>query len=420
MASTNAAGSHSMHFGSMRRWVREIDCVFADGTRAVIRRGETPPIGSPTVRRFLSIVDDLIAAETTSPSRHEGVVKDSSGYALADYARSRELVDLLVGSEGTLAFFVKLELDLAPASQATSSVLGAFAAIEDAVRAASLTRSAGAVACELLDKTFLDVAASGGERVVPAETESALLAEVEGENSVEAQMAAANVAKIFRECGATTVRVALDRPTETELWELRHAASPILARLDPNLRSMQFIEDGAVPPENLPAYVRGIREILAANATRGVIFGHAGDSHVHVNPLVDVGEPDWRDRVERILSAAVELTQRLGGTLTGEHGDGRLRTPLLSSVWSAESLDRFRRVKQAFDPHGILNPGVKVALDGERAIETIKYDPTLPSFSARARATLDQVEHQRAYARFRLELVDNYQTALAGERSFRR
>ena len=334
------------------------------------------------------------------------MIKDSSGYGLAEFARTGDIVDILIGSEGTLAFFVELELDLAPVAESTSSVLGAFASIEDAVRAASLARSAGAVACELLDKTFLDVAASGGERVVPAETESALLAEVEGNDATVAQRAANEIAEIFRRCGATTVRVALDRPTETELWELRHAASPILARLDPNLRSMQFIEDGAVPPENFPAYVRGIREILATNATRGVIFGHAGDAHVHVNPLVDVGRPDWRDRVQRILAAAVELTRTLGGTLTGEHGDGRLRTPLLERVWPREAIERFRAVKSVFDPRGIMNPGVKVALDGERAIGAIKYDPSAPAFSARARAALDRVERERAYARFRLDLLD--------------
>lgn len=407
MASTNASGAHSMHFGSMRGWVREVDCVFADGTRGVFRRGKPAPSRLAVIERFTSIARKLIAAEISSPSTHRGVIKDSSGYGLFDFASSKELVDLLVGSEGTLAFFVGLELDLIPAAEATSSVLGAFATIESAVRAASLARNAGAVACELLDKTFLDVAASAGERVVPAETESALLAEVEGDGLSDAQRAASTVETIFRECGATTVRVALDRPTETELWELRHAASPILARLDSNLRSMQFIEDGAVPPENLPAYVRGIREILAANETRGVIFGHAGDSHVHVNPLVDVGKPDWRERVERILTAAVELTRELGGTLAGEHGDGRLRTPLLDRVWSRESLERFHEVKSAFDPLGIMNPGVKVALDGERAIDAIKYDPRLPPFSPKARAALDRVERERAYSRFRLDLLDN-------------
>ena len=406
MASTNAAGAHSMHFGSMRRWVRAIDCVFADGTRGWIRRGAEAPSGLPIIQQFTAAASDLIAAESASPSRHRGVIKDSSGYGLAEFARTADIVDLLVGSEGTLAFFVELELDLIPVAESTSSVLGAFASIENAVRAAALARAAGAVACELLDRTFLDVAASGGERVVPAETESALLAEVEGDGADAAQRAASEVEEIFRRCGATTVRVALDRPTETELWELRHAASPILARLDPNLRSMQFIEDGAVPPENLPAYVRGIREILSANATRGVIFGHAGDSHVHVNPLVDVGKPDWRDRVERILDAAVELTRRLGGTLAGEHGDGRLRTPLLDRVWPRESLERFQRVKSLFDPRGIMNPGVKVALDGERAVGVIKYDPKLPPLSPRASAALERVERERAYASFRLDLLD--------------
>jgi FAD/FMN-containing dehydrogenase len=406
MASTNAAGAHSMHFGSMRHWVRSIDCIFADGTRGWIRRGEEPPGGLPIIQRLMAIATELIAAEATSPSRHVGVIKDSSGYGLAAFARTGDLVDLMVGSEGTLAFFVGLEIDLIPLAESTSSVLGAFASIEDAVRAASLARSAGAVACELLDKTFLDVAAAGGERVVPAETESALLAEVEGEDGTSAQRAASEIESIFRRCAATTVRVALDRPTETELWELRHAASPILARLDPNLRSMQFIEDGAVPPENLPAYVRGIREILAANDTRGVIFGHAGDSHVHVNPLVDVGKPDWRDRVQRILDAAVELTRKLGGTLTGEHGDGRLRTPLLERVWSRESIDRFHRVKSVFDPRGIMNPGVKIPLEGERPIEAIKYDSALPPLSAKARAALDRVDRERAYSQFRLELLE--------------
>ena len=140
---------------------------------------------------------------------------------------------------------------------------------------------------------------------------------------------------------SAAVRVSSD-PTETGLWELRHAASPILSRLDPNLRSMQFIEDSAVPASALPAYVRGVRRILSDNDTRGVIFGHTGDAHVHVNPLVDVRRPDWRERVSRILDAVTELAASLGGTLTGEHGDGRLRTPLMSrcGAWGRASAIR--------------------------------------------------------------------------------
>jgi len=407
MAATNAAGSHSMRFGSMRRWVRAIDCVFDDGSRGELQRGSPPPSVVPAIARLLAVAERLVAAEKRTPSVHEGVIKDSSGYGLAAFAQSSELVDLLVGSEGTLAFFVDLELDLIPVAPATSSVLGAFASLEDAVVAAGRARAAGAVACELLDRTFLDVAASGGAaRQVPAETESALLAEVEGDDQESAAAAAHALEEIFRQAGATLVRVALDEHTGTELWELRHAASPILARLDPNLRSMQFVEDCAVPPDKLPAYVRGVREILAANETRGVIFGHAGDSHAHVNALVDVHSAGWRERVDRILEGVTSLTSALGGTLSGEHGDGRLRTPLMPRVWPKDALDRFREVKRAFDPADILNPGVKVALAGERALGAIKYDPSLAPLPARARAALDRMERDRAYARLRLDLLD--------------
>jgi FAD/FMN-containing dehydrogenase len=381
MTATNAAGSHSMHFGSMRKWVRAIDCVFADGTRRESR------------------------SKAGHPDRSEGsaVLKNSSGYFIGG-----DLVELLVGSEGTLAFFVEIELALTPVAAATSSILGAFSSLEHAVVAATNARNAGAVACELLDKTFLDVAASGGaERRVPAETESALLAEVEGADPESAADAAREVEKIFRDAGATTISIALDTHTETELWELRHAASPILARLDANLRSMQFIEDCAVPPENLPKFVRELRAIFGQNDVRGVIFGHAGDAHVHANALIDFRWADWRQRVDRILDQTVELTASLGGTLSGEHGDGRLRAPLLPRVWSSTAIERFLAVKREFDPENILNPGVKVALPGQQPVNAIKYDPSLPPLPPRARSALQRVESERAYARFRLAMLDD-------------
>jgi FAD/FMN-containing dehydrogenase len=407
MASTNAAGAHSMHFGMTRRWVQAIDCIFSDGSRAELRRGAPMPTGVAALERFARTRAELTEQERRQPTRHRGVIKDSSGYGVADFVESGEIVDLLVGSEGTLAFFVELELALVPVAAATSSVLGAFGRLEDAVIAASRARAGGAVACEMLERTFLDVAASGGApRHVPAESEAALLAEVEGVDAEAAAEAARAIEQIFRDAGASTARVALDEHTETELWELRHAASPILSRLDANLKSMQFIEDCAVPPENLPAYVRGIREILARHETRVVIFGHAGDCHVHVNPLVDVRRPDWRARVESILGEVVALAARLGGTLAGEHGDGRLRAPLLPAVWSTSAMQQFRRVKEAFDPDGILNPGAKLAVPGERPIGDVKYDPSAPPLPSRARAALDRVERKRDYARFRLELLD--------------
>jgi FAD/FMN-containing dehydrogenase len=123
MASTNAAGPHTLRFGAMRDWVTALDCVFDDGTRAVVRRGEAAPAGVPAIERFLAFAREAILAAPGHFLEHAGVRKESSGYGLAAYARSGELVDLLVGSEGTLAIVVAVELALAPLAGATSSVL---------------------------------------------------------------------------------------------------------------------------------------------------------------------------------------------------------------------------------------------------------------------------------------------------------
>ena len=404
MASTNAAGARSLRYGATRAWVMGLDCIFDDGSRAWVRRGEPAP-EIPAVRRFLRDVAPRIVAGSAAYT-HPGVLKDSSGYGLAAYGAQRELVDLLVGSEGTLAFFVGIELALVERAGATSSLLAVFPLLESAVAAAAVARASGASACELLDRTFLDVAEAGGTPLPGAQAaEAVLLAEVEGVDREAAAETAAILERAFRENGASEVSVAITLDEEKHLWEFRHAASPALSRLDPALASMQFIEDGAVPPERLPDYVRGVRAALARQGIRGVIFGHAGDAHVHVNPLIDTRAPGWREGIEALLDDVVTLTARLGGTLAGEHGDGRLRAPLLERMWPRETLALFRDVKHAFDPRGIMNPGVKVPLEGQRAITDVKYDPLLAPLPAGARAALDRLVRDRDYAAFRLSLI---------------
>ena len=407
MVSTNASGSHSLKYGPTRPWVRALDCVFDDGSRAILRRGVPAPVGVPALDRFMQIAPALTLADTVSPSIHVGVRKDSSGYGIHAFAESGDMIDMIVGSEGTLAIVVAIELLLTQAPRATSSLIGSFPTLEAAVSAAVKAREAGAAACELLDRTFLDVAASATPLPnIPKTSEAVLLAEVEADSEDHAQRDARALAEAFTASGATSVDLALTVADQHDMWELRHAASPILARLGPSLTSMQFVEDSAVPPAKLPEYVRGVREILRKYSVTGVIFGHAGDSHIHVNPLIDVDRADWRDVIASMLADVVALTARLGGTLDGEHGDGRLRTPLLSQVWSTAIIERFRSVKQTFDHAGIFNPGVKVPIAGERALADIKYDPALPKLPERAAAALAKVGDERAYSAFRLDLLD--------------
>ena len=409
MASTNAAGPHSLKFGAMRAWVNALDCVFADGTRATISRGEKPP-AIQAIEQLLKCEPDIRKMWAGASRDHAGLRKDSSGYGLARYFETGELVDLLVGSEGTLVIIAGVEVALARLPAKTTSLLAAFSTLEEAAQGAEAARAAGASACELLDKTFLDLAAAAPEstaelRARAGNSAAILLIELESEDRDSAEIAASRLRASLEGVGADTVEVALTPDSEKEVWELRHAASPILSRLKSAI-SMQFIEDGAVPPEKLADYVLGVRDALARHSTGGVIFGHAGDAHIHVNPLIDISAPEWRDTVAALLEDVVALTSRLGGTLCGEHGDGRLRTPLMDRVWSGAAMSAFKRVKECFDPAGILNPGVKVPLPGGNSLDAIKYDPALPQFPEGIRRSLDDLVARRGYSDFRLSLID--------------
>jgi FAD/FMN-containing dehydrogenase len=416
MVGANAAGARTLRFGATRDWVHGLECVFANGARAWVRRDEPAPVGIPLVRAMLDAMHTAGREVGASALVHTGVRKESSGYALAEalavlardpLATGEALLALLVGSEGTLAVFTAVELRLAPVPLATATLLATFGSLEAATEAAVQARDTGATACELLDRTFLDVAARDGSAAVPRHAEAVLIAEVEGESTVHARDAAILLGRAFTRAGAREVTVASHPGAERALWSLRHAASPMLAQLAPALCSMQFIEDGCVPPAQLPAYVRGVRGALARAETLGVIFGHAGDAHVHVNPLVDVTRHDWRARVQMLRDAVCDLTSALGGTLAGEHGDGRLRASLLSRTWSPGALTAFRVLKQAADPHGVLNVGVKIAALGDDPLGSLRHDPALPPLGAVARHALSAVERDRAWHRFRLHALDS-------------
>lgn len=409
MCSTNAAGARTVKYGAMRRWVTGLDCVFANGARAWVRRGEEPPDDIGPVGRFLYDLGPQLRELGADRLRRAGLRKESSGYGLADWIESGDLVDVLVASEGTLAIIVGVELQLTPLPGGTAGLLAGFPDLEGAAAAAVRIAERGASAVEMLDRSFLEVAASAGDPLpieLPPNLEAVLIIEVEGNSDVDAIARLRDVAGWCEAGGATFVQEARDPHEETRLWQLRHAASPILNKLAPRVQSMQFIEDGCVPPARFAEYVRGVRDALDGNRVRGVIFGHAGDGHAHVNPLIDLQQPDWRENVERLLRQVSVLVARLGGTLAGEHGDGRLRAALARGVWNEEARAAFAATKQAFDPLGILNPGVVVAPESAKPLADIKYDPTLPPLPPAARRVLDEVVKSKGYDKFRLDLLE--------------
>jgi len=337
MVATNAAGARSLKYGSIRRWVRGVELVTTDGEVFWLHREGARPERPPTSRLVgdhPKVLKRLDAAHLTpSAQGFPRTTKNSAGYALDQWAESGDVLDLIIGSEGTLAFITRVELALDHVPRRVTSRLVPLASLDDLATVVPALRAAGPAAIELLDRSFLDLVQSD---VAPG--------------------AAAVLLVDFEDDAPDGVPgVAMDREA---LWALRHAASPALARLPDEQRSLQVIEDGCVPIAQLAEYIRGVHEAARAAGVRIVAFGHAGDGHLHVNALADLDQPGMRNRLLGLRDAVTELVIRLGGTPSGEHGDGRLRADGLERLYGSAMVAAFRAVKAAFDPAGVLNPGV--------------------------------------------------------------
>ena len=374
MTANNSGGAHTVRHGSTRAWVHALDLVLSDGTRTTVRRGERP--ADSRLRSILAVVDTLVQPQAAEiEARWPRVRKNSSGYALREYLQSGDAVDLVVGSEGTLALVVGAEVRLAEIPAARGLALVELTDLADVGPAVQRILALGPSTCEMIDRTFIDLVRSGDEDPgypLREGLEAILFVEMEGDSDGEVARKLDSVRSAVQGI-ADRVSVAVDPDQQERFWHVRHAASPLIAKLAGERVSMQFIEDGVVPVDRLADYVLLLRRVLAAHALPAVIFGHAGDGNLHVNPLVDISKPGWREEVEKVVFEIAEGVAALGGTMAGEHGDGRLRAPLIETIWGAGMVALFRAVKDAFDPRGILNPGVILPLPGQRPLDAIKY-----------------------------------------------
>jgi FAD/FMN-containing dehydrogenase len=405
MLSTNAAGARSVKFGSVRRWVHAAELVTADGEVARLERGRAAPGGIAALDRFAAEAAPAIrAAADQVRARFPRTRKNSSGYALDAWLESGDLLDLLIGAEGTLAVVTAADWRLdrhAAASGALRVSLGSLDALGGVVETLLAHEPA---AVELLDRTFLDLVGTHGAspRAVRS-VEAVLLVEMEGE-SAEAVAAAVLAAADALRPAALRIETAIEDADMRRLWAIRHAASPILAGLPEERRSLQVIEDGCVPVARLGEYVRAVRDAAARRNLDVVLFGHAGDGHLHCNLLPEVARAGWEADVASLLEEVTDVVVALGGTPSGEHGDGRLRAPLLERVYGAGIMALFAGVKAAFDPQGILNPGIK--LGHAPPIARLKTGAAAISLPDDIAAGLRTIEREAAYATPRLSLLD--------------
>jgi FAD/FMN-containing dehydrogenase len=409
VAAANASGARSFRYGSARRWVEALALVTADGDRLVLERGRPADPSVAAVERFrASVAPALHAAGDLIRARFPATRKNSFGYALDVWSTSGDLIDLIVGAEGTLGIItgIRWRLDAMPAVCGGMRVTVATDA--SLAKALEVLRESGASAVELLDRTFLEFVLEhlpADDRTVASGAAAMLLVEFEGDGPT----VAAELDRWRRRLApmASDLQVAEGEHGLEQLWAIRHAASPILTRLSDGRRSLQVIEDGCVPPARLPEYLTALRRIAARQGIGMTLFGHAGDGHVHVNLLPDVTRPGWERLVATVFEAASEAQIALGGTPSGEHGAGRLRAGLMELVYGPEIVELFRAVKRAFDPAGIMNPGV--ILPGDEAgspVHQLKIGDSAVPIPEDIAAALRQIEQAGAWDVDRSRLAD--------------
>jgi glycolate oxidase len=276
------------------------------------------------------------------------LVKNATGYSL---------LQLLIGSEGTLAIVTRIILRLLPLPAHRVDMLVPFDDFQSAadVVSAIIAQRIVPTAIEFMERDIVHACQRFLDKSLPyTEAAAQLLIQLDGNHKGALEEEYHTVAEICLNAGALDVLVAPDRPTRDRLWEARRAIIDALNSASP----VNHMEDVVVPRAEIPALLRGIHELAGSLEVRILSFGHAGDGNVHITALKDtLDEERWAALVPQITESIYRLALSLGGTLTGEHGVGAIRRRYLPLALEEAQIEVMRRIRAAFDPNSILNPG---------------------------------------------------------------
>jgi FAD/FMN-containing dehydrogenase/Fe-S oxidoreductase len=361
VVANNATGAHSLQYGYIADYVQSLNCILADGSAVELvnstQPGETNA-GAKLARRCYDLLadqQDLIEAAQPKTKRNRcgysirGIIHDGA----VDLAR------LMAGSEGTLAVFTDITLCTVPVPKAKGLVQFEFASFAEMAKAVAVIVDCGATACELMDRTLMEMARDAFPKyrdVLPADCTATLLVEQVGDDaaSVETKLDAA-VTAVGR-LALRSVKV-LDGAKQALLWKSRKDAVPLLNRQKGLSHPVAFIEDVSVDYTRLDAYIAGLQAMAGKYDIPMAFYGHAGDGELHIRPYLNLQQDSEVTRMQQMAQEVFTLAWSLGGSISGEHGDGLLRAAFIEGQYGSAYYDLLKGVKAIFDPAGILNPG---------------------------------------------------------------
>ncbi|GAA5025870.1 FAD-binding and (Fe-S)-binding domain-containing protein [Terrabacter aeriphilus] len=365
MIGNNACGSRSLAYGRTSDNVAGLELLTAAGDSLTTGydAGGVP---------FARGADDVVSGVRAVMARHLKTTRTEfdrfgrqvSGYAAHHMLPERfDLTQALVGSEGTLGVITQATVRLVVDASVRVVVVLGFPDIVDAGRAAPGVVAHGPTSCEGLDSRLIDVlrARRGPEAIPPLPSGRAwLFVEFAGEDHDEVLARAQRLAAEADAAGSVVVD---DPVVQARLWRIREDGAGLAGRAPSDKPAWPGWEDAAVPPDRLGDYLAEFDALVGAYGMTSAPFGHFGDGCMHVRLDLPLDQPGGTAVMREFLTESARLVGRFGGSLSGEHGDGRARSELLPHMYSSDAISMFAGIKHAFDPDNLLNPGVLVDPD---------------------------------------------------------
>ncbi len=382
MAANNSSGARSIRYGLTADNVAGIDAVLADGTRAYFgpvgvggrnhRAGGSGIAGGQRAdperyRELIARVRAIAAREAGEiEARIPKVQRNVGGYAIQSVSPDGpfNMARLLIGSEGTLAFFTELDLELQPLPRAKALGVCHFPTFGDAMRSTEALVALEPVAVELVDRTMIELSreiatfAPIMAKYVRGEPGSLLLVEFTGEEPEPLARNLDELDETMAELGFPHAVVKLtDGAQQAEMWEVRAAGLNIMTSMRGDAKPVSIIEDCAVPLRHLADYTVRVNAIFAKYGTYGTFYAHAAVGCLHVRPVLNVKRGDDAGKLRAIAEETFALVREYRGAHSGEHGDGIVRSEFHGEMFGPGIVAAFREIKAAFDPGNLLNPG---------------------------------------------------------------
>lgn len=397
MVGNNSSGTTSIQFGVTRDKVLELHCILSDGSKVVFGELSPDEFDKKTKLKTLEgeiyrtiyqeLKEEKVQIEIQDNFPKSQIHRRNTGYAIDELIDSSVFLNssnafnmckLISGSEGTLAFITQITLKLETLPPQESVMVAAhFDSVENCLKAVQPVMKHNLYTCEMMDKTILDCTMQNksqeqNRRFIEGDPKAILMCEVKAETKEAADKLAYTLIETLNKSKLCYANPVLKGNDINKALELRNAGLGLLGNLVGDKKAVACIEDTAVTIDDLAEYINDFTELMNEYNQKAVYYAHAGAGEIHLRPILDLKQSQDVKMFRKITSDIVDLVKRYKGSLSGEHGDGRVRSEFIPMMIGDANYEILKRIKQAFDPDNIFNPGKIV--DASKMDTFLRYE----------------------------------------------